>query len=369
MSNRGLPQDAGFHPLGSASDSEDDVVLTGAARRRPRSARRAAWRRQFLEEGTALVSVCIANWNCRQLLRGCLESLQDQPQGLRLEVIVVDNGSTDGAADMVAREFPEVVLVRNATNRGFSRASNQAAAKARGRYLLFLNNDTVVPPGTLRRLVEFAERHPEVGMVGPRLRNAQGQVQVSYRQQPTMAALLHKTTLLRWTALCKRAYQRYRRQDFDPDTVRNVDVLMGAALLITRTRFQLVGGWDETFIFGGEDLELSMRVNQSAAVTYCPQAEIVHFGRASSRLHIGFASAHMAIGLVRYLRKSGYWRGALVGYKMAITVDAPVQVIIKTLQGAWRRLLRDKPAAHKSWLAAQGVWHFLRHGLIEFWQA
>ena len=95
--------------------------------------------RSFDDAGAIDVSVCIANWNCRELLRGCLESLHDLPQGVRVETIVVDNGSADGAADMVAREFPEVILVRNTANAGFSRANNQAAQRARGRYLFFLN--------------------------------------------------------------------------------------------------------------------------------------------------------------------------------------------------------------------------------------
>ena len=114
------------------------------------------------------VSVCIANWNCKELLRGCLRSLLEQPQGVSVEVLVVDNASSDGSADLVAGEFPEVTLVRNGNNRGFAKANNQAAAKARGRFLFFLNNDTVAPPMTLRRLMDFAEAHPEIGMVGPR---------------------------------------------------------------------------------------------------------------------------------------------------------------------------------------------------------
>src|SRR5439155_26361969 len=125
-------------------------------------------------DGPFDVSVCIANWNCRELLRACLESLHDQPQGVRLETIVVDNASQDGAAAMVARDFPEVVLLRNPTNLGFAKDNNRAAEYARGRYLFFLNNDTFVPAGSLRRLVEFADGHPTVGLIGPRLRDADG---------------------------------------------------------------------------------------------------------------------------------------------------------------------------------------------------
>jgi GT2 family glycosyltransferase len=111
-----------------------------------------------------------------------------------LEVIVVDNGSHDGAADMVAEKFPEVVLIRNCGNVGFSRANNQAARRARGRYLFFLNNDTLVPPRALRRLLDYAHAHPEIGIIGPALRDEHGRAQLSYRACPTLGALLHRIT-------------------------------------------------------------------------------------------------------------------------------------------------------------------------------
>ena len=104
-------------------------------------------------------------------------------------------------------------------------------------------------------------------------------------------------------------------------------------------------------------------------MVYLPQAEVLHFGRVSSRLHNGFASAQMAIGLVRYLRKTGYGRLTMLAYKTVVTLDAPLQLASKSVQGVWRRLLRQHAEADKSVLAAQGVWHFLTRGLLTFWRA
>jgi GT2 family glycosyltransferase len=331
--------------------------------------RREMWRQPSQDDGTIDVSVCIANWNCKDLLRACLASLHRQAQGVRLEIIVADNDSSDGAADMVAREFPEVTLYRNASNLGFAKANNQAAERARGRYLLFLNNDTSVPPGTLRRLVDFAERHPRLGILGPRLRDEEGRPQVSYRLRPTLAMLLHRTSLLRWTGFLRKAYRRYRRQDFDSETTRPVEVLMGAAMLMPRDVFFGCGGWDEEFTFGGEDLDLSARVGREHQVLYHPQAEIRHYGRVSTRQHIGYASTNMAAGLVRYLRKCGYSRPVLWVYKVIVTLDAPVQCVEKAAQYVWRKARGEHVRAEKSRLAFLGFAHFFGKGLVAFWRA
>jgi GT2 family glycosyltransferase len=337
-------------------------------RRREHAPERTTWWQSFLDAGPIEVSVCIANWNCREQLRACLESLHDWPQGVRLETIVVDNASTDGAPDMVARDFPEVVLLRNRANLGFARANNQAADHARGRYVFFLNNDTLVPPDTLRGLVKFADAHPEVGMIGPRLRDARGQTQISYRLRPTVGTLLHRTSLFRWTGLFRGAYRRYRR-DFDPRSTRPVEVLMGAALLMPRHVFIACGRWDEKFQFGGEDLDLSLQVSLRCSVVYHPEVEIIHYGRTSTRQHIGYASSQMIVGFARYLRKSGCSPTALVAYKTAVLLDAPLQLLGKSLQYGWRRLRGRRQRAEKSRLALRGWWHFLTRSLPAFLKA
>ena len=315
------------------------------------------------------VSVCIANWNCRELLRRCLQSLYDQPQGVRFEVVVVDNASADGAPDVVAAEFPQVTLVRNAENRGFSAANNQAAALARGRYFFFLNNDTVVPPNTLRQFLDFAQANPSVGMVGPRLRGGDGTFQISYRRRPTLAALLHRVSLLRWTGLFRRAYYDYRRDTFDPDGVRPVEVLMGAAVFLPRQVFEDSGRWDEQYRFGGEDIDLSTQVGRRRPLVYHGDVEVVHYGRVSSRKNIGFAAPNVAVGYVRYFRKAGATRTSLVVYKALVTVDAPVQMGAKAVQGVFRQLRGRPDKAAKSWLAAKGLWHFVSRELVRFWKA
>jgi GT2 family glycosyltransferase len=320
--------------------------------------------------GVLDVSVCIANWNCREYLRGCLESLLDDPQGVTVEVIVADNASADGAAEMIAQEFPEVILIRNETNVGFARASNQAAARARGRYVFFLNNDTVIPPYTLSRLVAFADAHPQVGMIGPRLRDGSGKLQISYRRKPTLKAMLHRAALLRWTGLFRRAYDEYRRDGFDPDGVRRVDVLMGAAVLMPRRVYEQCGGWDEGFRFGVEDVELSDRVGREKALVHLPGVEIVHFGRVSSRQNVTYAAPNLLIGYVRYLRKSGVARWKLWAYKAVFTLDGPVQVFGKTVQYAWRRATGSTgEKAEKSRLALRGGWQFMTRELVRFWRA
>src|SRR5262245_39707972 len=180
----------------------------------------------FAADSSPVVSVCVASWNCKELLRRCLESAYGNPQGVPFEVVVVDNASADGAAEMVARDFPQVRLIRNPANLGFSRANNQAAAVARGRYLFFLNNDTELAANAIRDFVRFAEAKPPVGMLGPRLVRPDAGYQASHRRQPTLAALLHRVNLLRWTGLFRRAYHEYRRGTFDPTGVKPVEVLM-----------------------------------------------------------------------------------------------------------------------------------------------
>jgi GT2 family glycosyltransferase len=322
-----------------------------------------------LATDTVEISVCIVNWNCRDYLKRCLRSLRSRRQKVRLEVIVVDNASTDGAADMVARCFPRVRLIVNDENVGFARANNQAAAVARGQYLFFLNNDTVVPRAALRALLDYAKAHPEAGLIGPRLCDARGRTQLSCRMRPTVGALLHRTIPLRWTGLFRRAYRACRGRGKDMATTRAVEVLMGAALFMPRHVFAECGPWDERYLFGGEDIDLCNRVGRRYRVVYHAAVTVTHFGRVSSRRHIGFAHANTLVGHTRCLRQSGGSRAALWLFKAAVTLDAPLRWLGHAVQFLWRRLCGRRDRARKNQLALRGIGHFLRHSLLAFWQA
>lgn len=318
---------------------------------------------------TPVVSVCIANWNCKDLLRNCLASLFDHPQGIPFEVIVVDNASTDGAAEMVAAAFPTVRLLRNPANLGFSRANNQAAAIARGQYFFFLNNDTVVPPQTLAKLASFAKANPHVGMIGPKLVGGDGVPQISYRKAPTLGALLHRIGLLRWTKLFRKAYSTYRRDSYDPHGVKPVEALMGAAVFLPRMAFDRSGGWDERYGFGGEDLDLSAQIGRKHLVIYHGDVTVVHYGRVSSKSNYGYVAGNVAVGYVHYLRKAGEQRVPLLIYKALVTIDAPLQLVQSIAQYGGRRLCGRAADAAKSREAVRGIWHFLTRDLVRFWRA
>lgn len=311
--------------------------------------------------------MCIASWNCKHLLRACLASLRAQT--IPLEVIVVDNASTDGAAELVACEFPEVLLIRNVVNRGFAGASNQAALAANGTHLFFLNNDTEVPPDALAQLLALAQAHPEAGMIGPRLCDPDGTTQESCRPRPTIATFLHRTTLLRWTGLLRPAYHRYRRAVLaGAARTRTVETLMGAAVLIPRRVFMECGGWDEDYTFGGEDFDLSQRIGAQRSLLYCPEVAVIHHGRSSTKANVAYSAPNVAIGFARYLRKSGSSRLGMLCYKLLITLDAPVQMLEKGLQFLWRRALGKRPQALKSWQRVREGWYFLTRGLGAFWK-
>jgi len=216
-----------------------------------------------------LLSVIIVNWNTRELLAQCLESLY-QTIHVPCEVIVVDNASEDGSAEMVRSVFPQVRLIENTENVGFARANNQAIRAGRGKYVLLLNSDTIVQPGALDSIVRFADQHPEAGIVGGRLLNADGSLQPSWNEFPTLLS-----------ELMGRNFRR--RRPLVGESAYEVDWVGGACLLAQREAIEAVGLLDENFFMYSEEADWCYRMIQNGwKVYYFPKAKVIHFGGGSS---------------------------------------------------------------------------------------
>jgi GT2 family glycosyltransferase len=229
------------------------------------------------------LSVIIVNWNTAGLLEACLESIRQNATGLRYEVIVVDNGSSDGSVGMVKRRFPEAILIANPTNVGYARANNQGLSRASGRYLLLLNSDTEVTEGAPDTLLAYIEGHPRVGAVGPRLIRPDGTLQQSCDLFPL------RPWEMAWERVVDRLWpqnavtRRGRVARWDLSQPLAVDWLVGAALLVRREVIAGVGGLDDRFWMYAEDLEWCYRMRQAGwEVHYLPHATVYHRQRGSS---------------------------------------------------------------------------------------
>jgi GT2 family glycosyltransferase len=245
------------------------------------------------------LSVVIVSWNTCDLLAQCLASLEAERQAVAFEVIVVDNGSTDGSRQMVARDFTQARLLTNPDNRGFATANNQGIAVAAGRYLLLLNSDTAVEPGSLGALVAFADAHPGAGILGPRLLNFDGSLQPSGGNFPTPLSTLAQ--LLGLARISGRP--RYgTRRDYSVPAV--VDEVSGAAMLVRASLLRELGGLDESFAWGYEDVDLCRRATTAGwSVHYLPAATVRHEWGASRRLAPASTVLKAIAGRRHYFRK------------------------------------------------------------------
>ena len=232
------------------------------------------------------LSVIVLNWNTADETLACLESIYSQVHRHAIEVIVADNASSDRSREVVPQRFPQATLVAHSTNLGFCAGNNRAVAASSGRYVLFLNSDTVVAKGALDSLVNFADANPDVGIVGPKLLNLDGSLQYSCRRFPNLGAGFFRNTPLGRLLPQNRFTTDYLMSDWDHASVRDVDWVSGAALMIRREALEELGGFDESFYMYCEDVDLCYRAHQASwRVVYFPDAVIYHIiGRASNKV-------------------------------------------------------------------------------------
>lgn len=229
------------------------------------------------------LSVVILNWNTHDDLRRCLKSYFEHPPACRAEVIVVDNASEDDSVAMVRSGFPAVRLLQNERNLGFGAGNNRAIPLCRGRYVLFLNSDTILTPGALDALVSYADTRPDAAVFGPKLLNADGSLQYSCRSFPNLGTGFFRNTPLGRLFPKNRFAMDYLMSNWDHNTPRDVDWVSGSALMIRADVLRHLGGFDEGFFMYCEDVDLCYRVHElGLKVAYYPGSVLYHIiGRSS----------------------------------------------------------------------------------------
>lgn len=260
------------------------------------------------------LSVIILSYNTQKLLKNCLKSLFKSTKGISFETIVVDNHSQDDSVKMVKKEFPQVKLIVNRQNLGFSRGNNQGIRKAKGKYLLLLNSDTLVPSQSLLKMIDFLEKNPQVAALGPKLLNADGSDQPSAGSFPSLpvAAIMLFKEHFHASPIVRGSFQKLKK----------VDWVMGAAIMIRKKLLDQVGLLDEKIFMYMEEVELCYRIKKANfEVVFYPQAKITHLGRGSSESGKKEPILNIYKGLVYFYQKH-YSQPQLILLKLMLKIKA-----------------------------------------------
>ncbi len=267
------------------------------------------------------MSIVLVCWNNKAYVEPCLESLYESDLNISFDVLVVDNGSTDGSQEMLRERYPSVALIQNDHNVGLAKACNQGIEATAGRYVLLLNNDTIVNGPSMERMVDFLDRTPEAAAVGGRLINPDGSLQATYSEFSSLWQELLIATRL--GALIQPGYPAHK----DDPQVRSVDWLSSACLLLRREALKEVGFLDEEYFIYGDEADLQYRLKRAGwKVYYLPQVTTIHYGGRS---------------MDRWRRRRMVYRGKILFFKKnyGALLTTALQVLLTMLTmaklGVW----------------------------------
>lgn len=231
------------------------------------------------------LSIVIVNYNVKYFLEQALMAVRNASKGLDIEIFVVDNNSVDDSVPMVKRKFPEVILIENTQNVGFSKANNQAIRQSAGKYILLLNPDTVIKEDTLTKCIEFMDMHPDAGALGVKMIDGSGKyLPESKRGFPTPFVAFCKTFGLSALFPKSRQFNRYHLGYLDENQNHEVDVLAGAFMFIRNAALEKAGLLDEAFFMYGEDIDLSYRITLAGFKNYyLAETTIIHYKGESTK--------------------------------------------------------------------------------------
>jgi GT2 family glycosyltransferase len=272
------------------------------------------------------LSVIIVSWNTREMLRNCLSSLTMNGEETAKEIIVVDNDSADESRDMVKNEFPEVKLINSGKNLGFGKANNLGVNIAEGKYVLFINPDTVVLGKAIEKMAEFMDEHEDIGALGCKMIYPDGEIQpLGLQWYPTPITELVNLLFISSSTI---KYLKHCLPYVDPRKSGYVIKLYGGCLMVRKTVLDRVGCFDERFFMYGEDVDLCRRINDAGyKLYYLSESEIIHYcGGASKKAVSNFSTLVMCDSISKLIEKYNGSTGRLL-YRAAILSGSIARLI------------------------------------------
>jgi GT2 family glycosyltransferase len=278
------------------------------------------------------VSIIIVNWNTKDLLRDCLDSIIEQTKKVEYEIIVVDNGSADDSVEMVRKKYPLVTVIENNENLGFARANNIGILASKGRYICLMNSDITILDDCLDKLVSFMDYSPGIGMAGPKILNADLTLQHSCRHFPSIWNNLCQSLGLNHLFPKSAFFSDWIMNYWNHDSTRSVDALSGCFWMIRREALEEVGLLDEEFFIYGEDLDWCRRMrNTNWDIVFYYVAEAIHLGGASSAAAPVKFYLEMQKADLHYWRKH-HGRSGKIIYAAVILLRETIRVIARGTQ-------------------------------------
>ncbi|MEP7287437.1 MAG: glycosyltransferase family 2 protein [Chloroflexota bacterium] len=277
------------------------------------------------------LSIIIVSWNVRDLLIVCLDSVLTTT--LNIEVIVVDSASSDATPAMLRVRYPQVKVLPQTDNIGFTRGNNLGLAVAQGRYLLLLNPDTEIVGDALAQMVSYLDQHTEVGIVGPHTLNTDGSTQSTRRRFPGLLTAIFESTWLQPYAP-RSVLDRFYVRDVADSATADVDWVQGSALMARREVYAQIGALDEQYMMFSEEMDWCKRARTAGwRVVYLGVATIVHHGGKSTEQVAGFKHVYFQQSKLRYFRK---YHGLLVALflRVFLVVSYAYQLLIEAIKGA-----------------------------------
>lgn len=260
---------------------------------------------QFGQQNVSIdISIIIVNYNSFRLLDDCLSSLIQYTKYINYEIIVVDNASSSNEVDLIRRKYPQIILIINQTNQGFAAANNKGIQTARGEYVLILNNDTIFFENTLKKIYDYVTSRNDKIILGCKILNIDKSLQASFCSFPTILNIFAANFLLYKIFPSSLKLNKFYRSYCKFEEPIEVDVVFGAFIFCSQNDLKFLNGFDESFFFYGEELDLCYRFKKTKGkVIYFPNTSIIHIGGASADKNLWFKYKNQANAYVRYYKK------------------------------------------------------------------